>query len=504
MSNPETRLVRRTFNPSTRATPQARKALVSGGAGSILEWFDFAVYGAMSASVFPIVFFSGSSPAMAGLLSFATFGVGIFARPLGGIFFGYLGDRLGRRTVLLATFILMGISSAAIGFLPSYGGVGFIAPLLLVTARFLQGFALGGEATGAQLMTMEHAPRDRRAFYAAIMAMGSPASQVLANGLLALLTFVLSENAFLSWGWRIPFLMSFALVLVGIYIRLKVEETPVFKEGRKSMALESANPAEVIRTYWPTLIRLILAYSPIVVTFYIISVFGIRYLTTEVGFTRNQTFTIIMVANVVAVAAIFIGGRLADIYGRIRILLLGGIGCLGGALVFFPIADTGNFPLVLLATTVILSLAQFGNAGHGAMCAEAFATQHRYTGSALALTGANLVFAGPLPFLAQWLTESVTDGSTVPITIVWVGVIVIAIVCMSRFMSEGPTLEGEPQVFGRWVTPEYAALVQKDAGHIDHVTVDGERVAVDASPGVAPDVAPGADVPAATEKGTAR
>ncbi len=320
--------------------------------------------------------------------------VGFFARPLGGIVFGHLGDRIGRRKILLATFLSMGAASLVIGLLPTYESIGFLAPLALVLMRFVQGFALGGEATGAQLMTMEHAPTDRRAFYGALMAMGSPVSQVAANLMLAVLSGVLSEQAFLAWGWRVPFLMSILLVAVGIYIRLKVEETPVFKEGLKELANESTNPGVVIKKHWVTMLRLILAYSPIVITFYIVSVFGISYLTTH-GFTQSQTFTIIMISNFLSVIAIWWGGRLADVYGRRKILMLGSAGTLVAALIFFRVVNTGNFPLTLAIVAFAQVSAQFGNAGFGALFAEAFPTHMRYTGSALSLTGANLIFAAP-------------------------------------------------------------------------------------------------------------
>lgn len=451
---PTDRLVKRPLVPRQKATPESRKALISGATGSVLEWFDFALYGAMAATVFPVIFFSGQSQSMAALMSFATFGVGIFARPLGGVVFGYLGDKIGRRTVLIVTFIAMGLSSTAIGLLPGYAAIGFAAPVILVLLRFAQGFALGGEATGAQLMTMEHAAKDRRGFYTAVMAMGSPASQVLANLLLTVLAGVLSTEAFYSWGWRLPFLLSVLLVLVGIYIRLKVEETPVFKAGQKDAPKESVGPHIVVKNYWRIMLKLMTAYAPIIVTFYVVSVFGISYMTNG-GMTEGQAFSVIMVANLFAVFAILLGGRLADVYGRIKILLIGGIGCLLGAFVYFPVVDSNNFPLILVTTSLIMVFAQFGNGGHGALFAEAFRTEHRYTGAALTLTGANLLFAAPLPFIASWMTYTLTDGNTMPITILWIVVIVGAIVVMLR-MKEGPTLEGEKQEFGRYVTPEMA------------------------------------------------
>lgn len=438
----------RPLRPSTPAPPQAKRAVVSGTFGSALEWFDFAVYGALSATVFPVLFFHQLDPAVGLLASFATFGVGFVARPLGGIVFGYLGDRVGRRKILLTTFIAMGAASLVIGMLPPYSAIGVAAPLLLVLMRFIQGFALGGEATGAQLMTMEHAPADRRAFYGALMGMGSPISQVAANLMLVVLSGVLTEQAFFEWGWRIPFLLSILLVAVGIYIRLKVEETPLFKEGVQELARETTTTGAVIKTHGVTILRLILAYAPIVVTFYIVSVFGISYLTSN-GLTQSQTFAIIMISNFLSIIAIWWGGRLADVYGRRRILMVGSTGTLIAAFMFFPIVNIGSFPVTLLMVAFALVCAQFGNAGQGALFAEAFPTHMRYSGSALALTGANLIFAAPAPFLASWLT-TVSGGGTLLITISWVVIIVAALINMA-LMSDGKTLEGLKQRFGRHV-----------------------------------------------------
>jgi len=430
--------------PSIPPTPtrQSRRALTSGAFGATLEYFDFALYGAMSATVFPVVFFEHSDPSVALLASFASFGVGVLARPLGGIVFGYLGDRLGRRNVLLATFLLMGLATTAIGLIPGYAAVGLVAPILLVAMRFLQGFALGGEATGVQLVTMEHAPPDRRAFYGAVLGMGSPISQVAANSILAVLAGTLSESAFLSWGWRVPFLLSVVLVGVGIYVRLKVAETPIF---RKQVANEvPAGPMSVIRSHGIAILRLILGFAPITLTFYLVTVFGISHVVAH-GFTSSATFTMLMVANVLATGAAFWGGKLADRVGRRQVLLIGSGVTLVSAVSFFPAVSTRDFTVVLLVVVVASCGAQFGNASQAALFAETFPTHLRYTGSALSLTGANLVFAAPTPLLCAWLVDI---GGVVAVAAYWAAVIVLAMITVA-LMPDGRSLEGGPLTFGQ-------------------------------------------------------
>ena len=224
--------------PVAPTNSMAKRATVASTVGSALEWIDFTAYGAVAATVFPKIFFSQMDPNMGILAAFATFGIGFFARPLGGLFFGALGDRIGRKNILLYTLSLMGAASFLIGCLPTYATIGFAAPLCLVLLRFLQGFALGGEATGAQLMTMEHAPQNKRGLYGSFINTGSSLSAALASGVLFALTSTLGAEQFQAWGWRIPFLMSFLLVVVGIYIRLRVSETPAFVQAHAKGAEE--------------------------------------------------------------------------------------------------------------------------------------------------------------------------------------------------------------------------------------------------------------------------
>lgn len=398
---------------SERSTvsPMARKAAFSSAMGSALEWLDFTAYGAISATVLPGLFFPTMDENSALLASFATFGVGFFARPAGGIVMGVLGDRLGRKNILLFTFILMGLASFLIGVMPVYATIGVWAPILIVLLRFIQGFALGGESTGAQLFTMEHAPSDRRGLFGAFTNMAAPASQVLANGLLFLITSVLTAEQFTSFGWRIPFVMSVLLVILGVYIRFKVDETPVFQKLREKE--ERAHPApgktpvkrHVLKTHGRAVLRLLLFWAAPASCYYVVTVFSVSYLTKTIGVANQTAFMCLMAANVVAIATTCIGGAASDRFGRKPPLIVTSLTMLAIAIVYFPMLHTGNALLIFLAMAVFAGSIQAQSGILPSFFAEHFPTPVRYSGSALAYTGANLLFAGPTPFVAAWLMQ---------------------------------------------------------------------------------------------------
>ncbi|MFC9852441.1 MFS transporter [Streptomyces prasinus] len=395
-------------------TPTARRAVVSGALGSALEWFDFSVYGALSATVFPQLFFPDLAPGTALLASFATFGVGLVARPLGGLVFGMLGDRLGRRNVLMFTLLLMGVASVLIGLLPTYATVGMAAPASLVVLRFLQGFALGGEHTGSQLMVMEHSASRRRGLAGALMSVGSPISQVLATLTLTGLAAWLTEDQFTGWGWRIPFLMSVALIAVGYYIRHRVEETPVFlaNESKGKSEGRSEQPARgLLRQHRKTVMLLVLAWAAPGALYYITVTFAISYLTGQLGFDKSSTFGLMVVANSISIGASLLGGWSSDRIGRKRVLFTGLAVLLAFLLPFFLILDTGNWWLAALTITGALCGVQFMTGCQGAFYAEALPTPVRYTGSALGLTCGNMLFAAPAPLLATWLMQISGNGT---------------------------------------------------------------------------------------------
>jgi len=387
------------------ARPMEVRAVASGALGSALEYFDFAVYGALAATIFPSLFFSELGSTGALLASFATFGVGFAARPVGAIVFGHLGDRFGRKPILFVTLMLMGGSSILIGALPTGKGVGIA--VLLVGLRFIQGFSLGGEAIGNQLMTMEHGDKSRRGLLGSFITMGSPISQVMANLSLVVLSAVLTTEQFESWGWRIPFLGSILVVVIAVFIRLKLEETPAFianqeEEAESPAAKPAGKGLRVLKTHPLKVTQLALSWGGPALAFYLVAVYGLNYLTKETDISRDTTFTILMVANGISVVACLFGGWLCDRIGRKPVMLGGIAGAFVGIGLFFTVA--GSDVLVTgLIVTLVLSSVQFLSGAQPALFAEQFPTESRFSGAALSHTFANLIFSAPSPFIAAAL-----------------------------------------------------------------------------------------------------
>ncbi|CVI62583.1 MFS transporter (plasmid) [Agrobacterium leguminum] len=392
-------------------SPMAKRATMSSAFGSALEWLDFTAYGAISATVLPALFFPTMDENSALLASFATFGVGFFARPAGGIVMGILGDKIGRKKILLFTFILMGVASFLIGLMPTYATIGVWAPGLIVVLRFIQGFALGGESTGAQLFTMEHAPSSRRGLFAAFTQMAAPASQVLSNALLYVISLSMNAEQFLSFGWRIPFLMSVLLVALGVYIRFKVEETPAFqelverRESEEKVTKAPVKPKPVFKSHPGTILRLLLFWGAPTACYYVVTVFSISYLTKTIGLESQTAFVCLMAANVVAMVTTCLGGAASDRFGRKPPLIVTSITMIAVALVYFPVISTGNTLLIFIAMALFAGSIQAQSGILPAFFAEHFPTAVRYAGSAASYTGANLVFAAPTPLVAAWLMQ---------------------------------------------------------------------------------------------------
>jgi len=302
----------------------------------------------------------------------------------------------------------MGLSSFLMGLLPTYQQVGIVAPALLVTLRIVQGFALGGESTGAQLMAVEHASAERRGLYSGFLGICSPLSQILANLTLFALAAALSPEDFELYGWRIPFLASFLLVILGIYIRMKVSETPAFEALRKSgTRVRAANPlGVVIRHHWKTALRLTLFFCGPAALFYLIVVFSLSYLTRNLGVPKQTGFMFLMVANACAIVGALAGGWLSDRIGRKRALLLGSFCTLVCCLIYFPVLNQGSHTMTMAVMGAFLGFTQFQSGIQPVWFAESFPTEARYTGSALSYSGANLLTGGPMPIVAVALLEA--------------------------------------------------------------------------------------------------
>jgi MFS family permease len=415
------------------------RAVVSGALGSALEYFDFAVYGALSATLFPALFFSDLGSTGALLASFATFGVGFVARPVGAVVFGHLGDKFGRKPILFTTLMLMGGSSILIGALPT--GKGFAIAALLVGLRFIQGFSLGGESIGNQLMTMEHGDKSRRGLLGSFITMGSPISQVMANMSLVILSAVLTTEQFESWGWRIPFFGSILVVGVAVVIRLKLEETPAFVANH-----ETATPAEkhsggglrVLVTHPGTVAKLTLSWGGPALAFYLVAVYGISYLSKEAGMSRDTSFILLIVGNGVSVVACVVGGWLADRLGRKAVMTGGIVGAFVGIALFFTIAGS-NVVVTGLILTLVLSSVQFLSGAQPAFFAEQFPTESRFSGAALGHTFANLIFSAPSPFIAAALASI---GGTNLVMFFTLAVLLVSVIAVSQ-LQDGRHLDLE-------------------------------------------------------------
>ena len=415
------------------------RAAVSGTLGSALEYFDFALYGALAATVFPALFFKDLGPTGGLLASFATFGVGFVARPLGAVFFGHLGDKIGRRPVLFITLMLMGGGSILIGALPTGKGIGIA--VVLVALRFLQGFSLGGEAIGNQLMTMEHGDKSRRGLLGSFIVMGAPISQVMANLSLVVLTAVLSDDQFQSWGWRLPFFGSILVVAVAVFIRVKLEETPAFVANRElepQVEQPRAKGLRVLVTHPRKVILLTLGWGGPALAFYLVVVYGLNYLTKEIGLSKDVTFLILMVGNGISALGCIAGGVLADRVGR-KAIMMGGIGgTFVGVALFFTVAGASVLAAGLIVAFLLTSV-QFLSGAQPALFAEQFPTESRFSGAALSYNFANLLFSAPAPFIATVLAAS---GGTNLVMLVTLAVLVVSAIAVSR-LQEGRHLDLE-------------------------------------------------------------
>jgi metabolite-proton symporter len=382
-----------------------RQVLFASLIGTAIEFFDFYIYATAAVLVFPQLFFPASDPASATLSSLATFAIAFFARPIGSALFGHFGDRIGRKTTLVAALLTMGLSTVAIGLLPTYASIGVAAPVLLAICRFGQGLGLGGEWGGAVLLAVENAPPGRRAWYGMFPQLGAPLGFVFSGGIFLLLTAWLTDPQFFSFGWRIPFLASAALVIVGLYVRLAIHETPVFRETMTRREPVKVPMLAVFRSHSrPLLLGILIALATFVL-FYLMTVFALAWGTSALGYSRPQFLVIQLFGIVFFALTIPLAAVLADRYGRRRILLwtTAAIGAFG--FVLAPGLQAGPTGAAL-TMAVGLALMGFTYGPLGTALSELFPTSVRYTGSSLTFNLAGIFGASLAPYAATWLAKT--------------------------------------------------------------------------------------------------
>ena len=392
-----------------RANSPAKVGLVCIAATSI-EWYDFFIYGTAAALVFPKLFFPATlSPMVAQLASFSTFAVGFIARPVGGVLFGHFGDLLGRKRTLVVALVMMGLSSALIGVLPSYARVGVAAPLFLVALRFCQGLAIGGLWGGAALLVVENAPADKRGFFGSLPQLGIPTGMILANLAILSMTEAVSPDAFLRWGWRAPFLLSVFLVAIGFYVQGRLEETPEFK-GAMETGHTSARPrrSPVVQVLARNPKEVLLAAGSFVATnglFYLFSTFAIAYGVTTLHLPRSEILWAVLLAFLVLIPPTVLAGAVSDRVGRRAVYLAGGLfGVLSG-LVAWRLIDTGAFPLIVLGLIVGLLPTSLMAGPQPALFAELFPAELRYSGASIGYQLGAILAGGFAPMIATGLME---------------------------------------------------------------------------------------------------
>jgi metabolite-proton symporter len=395
------------------------KVVFASLVGTAVEWYDFFLFGSAAALVFGEVFFGEIGGTTGTLYAFMTYALGFAARPLGGIVFGHFGDKVGRKKMLVASLLMMGIGTFAIGLLPTYAAIGIAAPILLVFCRLLQGFAVGGEWGGAVLMAAEHGSDDRRGFWSSWPQAGVALGNLLATGVLWVLAAVQSESAFLDWGWRIPFLLSAVLVIVGLWVRLSIEESPVFKEAHQQMEKQERGMPilEVIREYPREVLVAMGMRMAENISYYIFTVISITYATTYLDVEKSVILRALLIGAAIQFFVVPAIGALSDRVGRRPLYLAGAVGVGVWTFVFFNLIDTGRPSLILFGVVVGLILHSLMYAPQAAFFSELFGTSVRYTGASVGYQLAS-IFAGALaPIIALELLGDVSEGNTTAVGI---------------------------------------------------------------------------------------
>jgi len=416
----------------TQTSSSIGSVAFAGTIGTIIEWYDFLIYGTAAALVFNSVFFPTVDPLTGTLAALGSYAVGFLARPLGGAIFGHFGDRLGRKTMLMLTMMIMGFGTFLIGILPTYAQIGIWAPILLTALRFIQGIGLGGEWGGASLMVLEHAPAHRRGFYGSLVQVGFPLGLVCSSAVFALVTMMPNAD-FRAWGWRVPFLISIVLVALGVFIRARVPETPVFQamQARNDIA---ANPffESIVNSPRSFLVALGLKLSE-VSWVYMLTVFVVVYATTKLGLPKSLLLNAILWAALIELISIPLFGFLSDVIGRRPFYFIGVAFTVGFAFPLFWMLDTKNPGVVILAIVVAL------NFGHGLMFApestylpELFGARTRYSGASFGFQASAAIGGGFAPIIATALAAAMGGTAGVSIMLIMLAVVTLIAALFAR------------------------------------------------------------------------
>ncbi|MCK8616283.1 MFS transporter [Gordonia sp. C13] len=426
-------------NPSTSTPTQdpkgSRRALVSSFLGSTVEYYDFLLYGAAAGLVFPQLFFPETMDrALGSTLSFAILLAGYVSRPVGGILFGHFGDRYGRKNILVITLVLMGAVSVTIGLLPTYGTIGIAAPVVLVVLRIVQGLAVGGEWAGATLMAAEHVSERNRGIAASVAVTGGPTGSVLATLVLGLFAG-LPDDAFLSWGWRVPFLLSAALVVMGLYMRIRVTESPEFARARSTGDVQTGTPIlRVIQRYPASTIYGILAVAGPLFMQALLAVWIVPFVASQGAVSRQEALYMLTFSSVVHIFAIPFFAWLSDRFGRRPVMLCGAATSVALVFPMFALFNSGSAWLIALGFLIgnpIIQASMYGPVG--AFLSEKFDTRDRYTGVSLTFQLGSVLGAGTAPLMANWLFEMDGGGTS---TIAWYFIGLVAVSSIAIYLSK--------------------------------------------------------------------
>jgi MFS family permease len=452
-------IIKRTDTPSPESEQSILKVSLSAMAGTTIEWYDFFLYGTAAALVFPTVFFPEDLPPLVALFaSFSTFAVGFIARPVGGVIFGHYGDRLGRKRALVIALVMMGLGTALIGFLPTYAVAGAAAPLALIVLRFVQGLAIGGQWGGAVLLITETAPKHRRGFYGSFAQIGVPVGVVIANLAFLLINASVSPESFMTWGWRVPFLLSIFLVFLALYIQLRIEDSPAFrklqaiKERQDILAIHEradshveskevaeaaiasqrqASPVlEAIRLYPKTILLAAGAFLGIQVTFYILIAFVVAYGSNPagLGLPRSTMLSAVLISNALMTPALLLSAHFSDLRGRRGIYITGAVLLGIWGFILFPMIDTGSFLWITVGLTVGMFFLSMMYGPQAAFLSELFSTQVRYSGASLGYQLGAVIGGGFAPLIATALFAAF--GGTFAISVYIAVACVITVICV--------------------------------------------------------------------------